>query len=402
MGGGEGMETPIIHVDMDAFFASVEVRENPQYRGKPVIIGGDPRRDVRSVVSTASYEARKFGVHSAMPLMQAYRLCPQGIFLRGNMSLYGEVSKEIMAIFARYTPLVEPLSVDEAFLDVSGCQWLFGPPEEIAASIQKDIEEELELTASVGIAPNKFLAKLASDLKKPRGFTVIRPGEIEEVLNPLPVEKLWGVGEKTALKLRSMGIDTVGQLASLPEKLLTAAFGKSGRALWYLARGEDFRAVEVSRAAKSVSRETTFSRDVTDMDKLYAVILELAEDVATTLRASGFLAEKVTLKLRYGNFETITRQGPLPAPACLTMPIYHKILELLAKVDTRGRGIRLVGVGTSNLINNRGNRQLSFFESPGLDREEKIAEAVDKVSARYGIGAIKRAALLKKDRPGKG
>lgn len=390
------MDTPIIHVDMDAFFASVEMRDNPQYRDKPVIIGGDPRRDVRSVVSTASYEARKFGVHSAMPLMQAYRLCPQGIFLRGNMARYGEVSRQIMQIFARYTPLVEPLSVDEAFLDVSGCEGLFGPPVAIAARIQEDIEQELQLTASVGVAPNKFLAKLASDLEKPRGFTVIRPDEVEAVLTPLPVEKLWGVGEKTAVKLRSMGIDTVGQLASLPENLLTAAFGKMGAALRYLARGEDCRTVETSRAAKSISRETTFPRDVTDMDRLRTVILELADDVACTLRASQFLAGTVTLKLRYGNFETLTRQGPLPAPACLTMPIYNKALELLAKVNLQGRGIRLIGVGTGGLVNSQGSRQLSFFEDPGLAKEEKIAEAIDRVSARYGSGVVKRAALIKK------
>ena len=390
------MDTPIIHVDMDAFFASVEMRDNPQYRGKPVIIGGDPRRDVRSVVSTASYEARKFGVHSAMPLMQAYRLCPQGIFLRGNMARYGEVSRQIMQIFARYTPLVEPLSVDEAFLDVSGCEGLFGPPVVIAARIQEDIEQELQLTASVGVAPNKFLAKLASDLEKPRGFTVIRPDEVEAVLTPLPVEKLWGVGEKTAVKLRSMGIDTVGQLASLPENLLTAAFGKMGAALRYLARGEDCRTVETSRAAKSISRETTFPRDVTDMDRLRTVILELADDVACTLRASQFLAGTITLKLRYGNFETLTRQGPLPAPACLTMPIYNKALALLAKVNLQGRGIRLVGVGTGGLVKSQGSRQLSFFEDPGLAKEEKIAEAIDRVSARYGSGVVKRAALIKK------
>lgn len=391
------MDTPIIHVDMDAFFASVEMRDNPQYRGKPVIIGGDPRRDVRSVVSTASYEARKFGVHSAMPLMQAYRLCPQGIFLRGNMARYGEVSRQIMQIFARYTPLVEPLSVDEAFLDVSGCEGLFGPPVVIAARIQEDIEQELQLTASVGVAPNKFLAKLASDLEKPRGFTVIRPDEVEAVLTPLPVEKLWGVGEKTAVKLRSMGIDTVGQLASLPENLLTAAFGKMGAALRYLARGEDCRTVETSRAAKSISREITFPRDVTDMDRLQTVILELADDVACTLRASQFLAGTITLKLRYGNFETLTRQGPLPAPACLTMPIYNKALELLAKVNLQGRGIRLVGVGTGGLVKSQGSRQLSFFEDPGLAKEEKIAEAIDRVSARYGSGVVKRASLIKKN-----
>jgi DNA polymerase-4 len=391
------METPIIHVDMDAFFAAVEVRDNPQYRGLPVIIGGDPRRDLRSVVSTASYEARRYGVHSAMPLGQAYRLCPQGIFLRGNMRKYGEVSRQIMAIFARYTPLVEPLSVDEAFLDVSGCQGLFGTPAEIAARIQGDIENELQLTASVGVAPNKFLAKLASDLKKPRGFTLIRPGEVAAVLGPLPVEKLWGVGEKTALKLRNMGIDTVGALAALPEKMLVAAFGKTGGDLGRLARGEDTRPVETSRTAKSISRETTFARDVTNPDRLRGVLLELAEDVAGSLRASRFLAGTVTLKLRYGNFETLTRQGPLPAPACLTRPIYNKALELLAKVDLRGRGIRLVGVGSGGLVSSQETRQLSLFDDKNQARDEKIAEAIDRVSARYGSGAVKRAALLKKE-----
>lgn len=394
------METPIIHVDMDAFFASVEVRDNPQYRGKPVIIGGDPRRDLRSVVSTASYEARKFGIHSAMPLIQAYRLCPQGIFLRGNMEKYGEVSRQIMAIFARYTPLVQPLSVDEAFLDVRGCTSLFGSPAEIARRIQKDIQEELGLSASVGVAPNKFLAKLASDLQKPQGFTLIKPQAVGDILGPLPVEKLWGVGEKTAAKLRSMGIGTISQLVGMPERLLAATFGKMGAALWHLARGEDCRRVETSSEPKSISRETTFPRDVTALAKLRAVILELAEDVAFSLRASQVLAGTVTLKLRYGNFETLTRQGALAAPACLTGPIYQKALELMAKVNFGGRGIRLVGVGSGGLVSNRGNRQLDLFEDRRLVREGKIAEAIDQVSARYGSGTVKRAALLKKERHG--
>lgn len=388
------METPIIHVDMDAFFASVEMRDHPEYKGKPVIIGGDPRRDVRSVVSTASYEARKFGVHSAMPLVQAWRLCPQGIFLRGNMARYAEVSRQIMEIFSRYTPLVEPLSIDEAFLDVTGCQGLFGPPQEIAKSIQKDINRELDLSCSVGVAPNKFLAKLASDLKKPGGMTVIRPGEVEAVLHPLSIEKLWGVGEKTAVKLRNMGIDTIGQLACLPEKLLAAGFGKMGASLWHLARGEDIRSVETSREAKSISRETTFPRDINDLDVIRAVILELADDVACSLRRSSFLAGTVTLKLRYGNFETLTRQGALPAPSCLTMPIYTKALELFARVNTQGRGIRLLGVGTGGLASCAGSRQLNFFEEPGQIKEEKIAEAIDRVAARYGRDSVKRAALL--------
>lgn len=388
------METPIIHVDMDAFFASVEMRDHPEYKGKPVIIGGDPRRDVRSVVSTASYEARKFGVHSAMPLVQAWRLCPQGIFLRGNMARYAEVSRQIMEIFSRYTPLVEPLSIDEAFLDVTGCQGLFGQPQEIAVSIQKDINRELDLSCSVGVAPNKFLAKLASDLKKPGGMTVIRPGEVEAVLHPLSIEKLWGVGEKTAVKLRNMGIDTIGQLACLPEKLLAAGFGKMGASLWHLARGEDIRSVETSREAKSISRETTFPRDINDLDVIRAVILELADDVACSLRRSSFLAGTVTLKLRYGNFETLTRQGALPAPSCLTMPIYTKALELFARVNTQGRGIRLLGVGTGGLASSAGSRQLNFFEEPGQIKEEKIAEAIDRVAARYGRDSVKRAALL--------
>jgi len=381
---------------MDAFFAAVEVRDNPEYRGKPVIIGGDPRQDVRAVVSTASYEARKFGIHSAMPLVQAWRLCPNGIFLRGSMTKYAQVSRQIMQIFSRYTPLVEPLSIDEAFLDVTGCEKLFGSPPEIAARIQADVQRELDLSCSVGVAPNKFLAKLASDLKKPNGLTIILPDQIEAILHPLPIEKLWGVGEKTAVKLKNMGIDTIGQLAKLPQTLLTTAFGKMGAGLWYLARGEDVRVVETSREAKSISRETTFPRDIADLEVIRAVLLELADDVALSLRRHQFLAGTVTLKLRYGNFETITRQGALPAPACLTMPIYSKALELLSRVNLQGRGIRLVGVGSGGLSDSAGSRQLSFFEDPGLVREEKIAEAIDRVSDRYGRGAVKRATLLGK------
>jgi DNA polymerase-4 len=266
----------------------------------------------------------------------------------------------------------------------------------IAASIQENILRELGLSCSVGIAPNKFLAKLASDLHKPGGFTVIEPGEVEAVLHPLPVEKLWGVGEKTAVKLRKMGIDTVGQLARLPQHLLTTAFGKLGVSLWHLARGEDVRTVETSREAKSISRETTFPRDLTDMDTVRAVLLELADDVALSLRRHKYLAGTVTLKLRYGNFETITRQGSLPAPACLTMPIYTKALELLNRIDLGGRGIRLLGVGSGNLVGSAGIRQLNFFEDPALAKEEKIAEAIDRVSQRYGRGVVKRATLLTK------
>lgn len=393
------METPIIHVDMDAFFAAVEIRDNPRLRGKPVIIGGDPRHDVRAVVSTACYEARKYGVHSAMPLLQAWKLCPHGVFLRGRMARYAEESKRVMAILSCYTPLVEQISIDEAFLDVSGCEKLFGSPPAIARSIQQAVEDEVGLSCSAGVAPNKFLAKLASDLKKPGGLTVIRPDQVEQVLHPLPIEKLWGVGAKTAGKLRRMGIDTVGQLARLDRPLLEAALGKLGEHVWHLARGRDARPVELTREVKSLSRETTFSADVRQRDKLNTVLLELAEDVAWRLRQQGLLAQTVALKLRYGNFQTVSRQGALPTATCLAMPLYRKGLELLDKIPLAGRGVRLLGLASSRLVEGTVGRQVSFFEPDREQREMRLAEAVDRLTSRYGIGSVRRGSLigLKKD-----
>ncbi|MTI96221.1 MAG: DNA polymerase IV [Firmicutes bacterium] len=389
------MDTPIIHVDMDAFFAAVEMRDNPELRGKPVIIGGDPRRDVRSVVSTASYEARKYGIHSAMPLIQAWRLCPQGVFMRGNMQKYAAVSQQIMQVFQRYTPLVEPISIDEAFLDVRGCERLFGPPQEIARAIRQAVAEETGLTCSVGVAANKFLAKLASDLDKPDGLTVIPSNQVEEILHPLPVGKLWGVGERTGDKLREMGIDTIGQLALLDKSLLTAAFGKLGEHLWHLARGLDERRVVTSHGVKSVSRETTFAQDVRDEDEIRATLLDLSEDVARRLRKKGLTAGTVTVKLRFGNFKTITRQGSLSAPAALTKPIYTRAVELWEKAATGGRGLRLLGVGASNLNRHGGSQQLTLFAEPDDGREQIIAETMDQLSARYGKDVVRRAAVLK-------
>ncbi len=388
------MRTPIIHVDMDAFFAAVEVKDNPALQGKPVIIGGDPKRDVRSVVSTASYEAREYGIHSAMPLTHAWRRCPHGVFLRGRMSRYVEESKEIMKIFFRFTPLVEQISIDEAFLDVGGCQRLFGSPEEIAEKIQTMVQEERGLSCSVGVAPNKFLAKLASDLEKPGGITVIPASRVEEMLHPLPVEKLWGVGAKTAAKLRSMGIQTIGQLAELNLDLLTASLGKLGEHVWALARGQDFRTVELTREIKSLSRETTFSQDVQDRDKLNAVLLELAEDVAWRLREHGLRGETVTLKLRYENFQTITRQAALPCATGLAKPVYSKGVELLDNVPLEGRGVRLLGIGVSHLTDNIVSQQMSLFDDQGEVRELRLTETLDSISCRYGRGAVRRATLI--------
>ncbi len=390
------MDTPIIHVDMDAFFAAVEARDNAELRGKPVIIGGDPKTDVRSVVSTASYEARKFGVHSAMPLVQAWRLCPQGIFLRGRMSRYVEESKAIMAIFSRFTPLVEPISIDEAFLDVSGCQRLFGPPEEIAVKIQETIREERGLSCSVGLAPNKFLAKLASDMEKPGGVTIIPANRVEEMLHPLPVEKLWGVGAKTAVKLRGMGVQTIGQLAGLDLNLLTASLGKLGEHVWALARGHDPRTVELTREIKSLSRETTFVEDVHERNQLNAVLLELAEDVARRLREHGLRGETVFIKLRYGNFQTITRQTALPCATCLAKPVYSASVELLDKIPLEGRGVRLLGLGVSNLAANIVSQQTSLFETQENVREQRLTETLDSLSSRYGTKAVRRATLLER------
>lgn len=392
--GVKSMGLSIIHMDMDAFFAAVEMRDNPELVGKPVIIGGDPRRDVRSVVSTASYEARKFGIRSAMPLVQAWRLCPQGIFLRGNMAKYSQVSREIMEILGRFTPLVEQISVDEAFLDIRGCERLFGAPPEIGRQIQAAVLAETGLSCSVGVAPNKFLAKLASDLKKPGGLTVIEEDKIREILDPLPVGKIWGVGAKTADKLHSMGLETIGQLTRLSRSHLEAAFGKLGLHIWHLARGEDARPVETSHGVKSLSRETTYAQDVFDRHELNATLLELAEDVARRMRSQGFTASTVTVKIRFGSFQTITRQGALPAPSCLTMPLYFKALELVDKAEIQGKGIRLIGVGASALSQGGVAGQLSLFPEESDHKQQRIAEAVDQIWGRYGSDSIRRGALL--------
>ena len=378
----------ILHVDLDAFFAAVEQRDRPKLRGRPVVVGGGGPND-RGVVSAASYEARAFGVHSAMPLRQAGRLCPQAVFLPVDGAKYQSVSRDVMAILRRFSPLVEPISIDEAFLDVSGSRSLFGDGEAIARRIKGAVRDEVGLTASVGVATTKLVAKVASDLRKPDGLVVVPPGAESAFLAPLAITRLWGVGAKSAAALREYGVRTIGDLAALPDDLLTRRFGKHGASLGERARGIDADPVGDRDAAKSIGHEHTFDVDTSDRDVIERTILGMAEGVAGRLRDSGVKAATVTVKIRDSTFRTITRQRTLTEPTDLTEPIFRTALEL-ARPEVRGLRIRLLGVTASGL----GERdQLALF---GADdpRRRRVVEASDAVRHRFGEKAITRARLL--------
>jgi len=391
----------ILHLDVDAFFASVEEILDPSLKGKPVIVGARPEQ--RGVVASASYAARAFGVHSAMPTTQALRLCPQAVVLPPRHKVYREYSARMMAILSEYSPLVEPLSMDEAFLDVTGCQARWGPstssgpgsPEELARQLQKRLEVELGLSASVGLASNKLVAKVASGLEKPRGFVVVPHGKEAEFLAPLPVGKLWGVGEVTARSLHEMGVVTIGQLAQLPAARLEARFGRRGRDLYRQARGIDDRPVVVEREEKSLSRETTFAEDIGDRQVLRKKLLSLSEDVARRLRKRGLQGRTVKLKLRYADFTTLTRQVTLEVPTDLERVVFDQAARLLDKAWDRRRKVRLIGVGVSKFEQPE-ERQLSLFEEPGEGKVEKLrrlSQTVDRIREKYGPEAIRRASL---------
>ncbi|MCK4259009.1 MAG: DNA polymerase IV [Halanaerobiales bacterium] len=382
----------IIHVDMDAFFAAVEQRDNPELIGKPVIVGGsDPNS--RGVVSTCSYEARKYGIHSAMPLREAYRRCPEGVYLNGSLRKYNQVSKQIKEIFFRFTPLVEPLSLDEAFLNVQGCERLFGNSVEIGLKIKDLIEEELNLVASVGVAPNKFLAKLSSDLEKPDGFVVITKDKIEEVLWPLPVTRLWGVGQKTAEYLISKGIKTIGMLAKLDPEILRINLGKMGPGLYRLAHGIDDRKVEPHYGAKSVGNEITFKEDTSDLEFLETTLLKLAEQVGRRLRKSKMKGRTVNIKLRYSNFKTITRSKTLSSNTNLSQTIYEVGLNLLRSTDLFNKSFRLVGISISNIAGEE-NQQMSLFEEKVDLHSDILSQIMDDLKDRFGEDAVTRARLI--------
>lgn len=319
-----------LHVDMDAFFASVEQRDHPEWRGKPVIVGSPPTE--RGVVSTCSYEARRFGVHSAMPSREAGRLCPHGIFVPGDHAKYAAVSRQVFSIFERYTPWVEPVSIDEAFLDVSGATTLFGPPATIAESIRRDIRNELQLTASVGVAPNMFLAKLASDEHKPDGLTIVPtdPEGIQNFLDPMPVKRIWGVGKNTAARLLAFGCHTIRDLREMSDDVLASCLGSPHGALQLkrLAHGLDDRSLTLEYQEKSLSREHTYLTDEPEANTLESTLLALAEDVGQRLRAASRYATIAKLKLRWGDFRTITRQRPFVLPSCDDLTFREIALDL--------------------------------------------------------------------------
>ncbi len=384
----------IIHVDMDAFFVSVELLDQPELRGKPVVVGGDGER---GVVAAASYEARSFGVYSAMSSVQARRLCPHAIFLRGRYDRYSEVSANVMAIFRDVTPLVEPLSLDEAFLDVSGALRLFGEAPVIAGALRQRVLDEQGLTCSVGVASTKFVAKLATGAAKPKasekgpqfgsGVFVVQPDETLGFLRPLPVESLWGVGPATLAKLHRIGVLTIADLADLPEENVVAVLGRSqGRHLHSLSNGHDERSVEPDRAMKSIGHEETFAHDHHLRSTLDRELVQFADAVASRLRAQGLVARTIQLKVRFGDFTTITRSTTL----AVSVDDSHSLLEagrqLLELVDP-AQGVRLLGLSVSGLSSDS-SKQLTFDEATSGPGWQEADRMIDEIRARFGDDAI--------------
>lgn len=381
----------ILHIDMDAFYASVEQRDDPALRGKPVVVGGTATG--RGVVAAASYEARKFGIYSAMPMRAAVQRCADLVMVRTRMDVYAEISRRIREIFHRYTPLVEPLSLDEAFLDVTGSRALFGTAVEIGREIQKAIDDELSLHASVGVAPNKFLAKVASGHAKPRGFTVVDPDDVHAFLDPLPITKIWGVGKRAEQRLGQIGIYRVAQLRHVDLDLLSQTIGSgSANHLHALAWGRDHRAVVPDREAKSISHETTFHSDISDKEVLQAILLRLTEQVGRRLRRHGRYGSTVTLKVRLSDFQTIARSATLKTPTNSTKELWETIRDGLLPRIRIDQPVRLVGMGVSSLASTR-TRQMELFDDDH-HRDTEVDKTTDSILDRFGKGAIRRGTTL--------
>jgi len=380
----------ILHLDMDAFFAAVEQLDHPEWRGKPLLVGGDPKD--RGVVSTASYEARPFGCHSAMPMAAAIRLCPQAIVVKPRMERYAEISRLVFEILEQFTPLVEPISIDEAFLDVTGCERLIGSAEHIACALKDRVQSEIQITASVGVAPNKFLAKLASDLQKPDGLVVVKEEDVQSFLAPLPISRLWGVGKATLPEFERLGIHTFGDALGLSLGTLRQHFGEAGEQFLQLVRGIDDRPVQPDREAKSISHEVTFPVDNLDREHLRSIILDQIDQVTRRLRRYGLVARTVMLKIRYGDFGTITRRETLPAATDQTDALWNVAVKLFeAWQQTRPRAVRLIGVGVSQLSSTK-ECQLSLFEPTEASTHHQLDTTMDAIRDRFGEQAIGRAA----------
>jgi DNA polymerase-4 len=382
----------ILHIDMDAFYASIEEREQPALAGKPIVVGGTPQG--RGVVAAANYAARKYGVHSAMPAATARRLCPHAVFLPARHAYYADVAQQIREIFRRYTPLVEPLSLDEAFLDVTDSRKLFGDAPFIGRTIKREIAQELRLSASVGIAPNKFLAKVASDLDKPDGFVVVDPEDVHGFLDPLPVTRLWGVGKVSNKRLRELGVSSIGELRRKSQAWLQEVFGKQGEHLWRLAHGIDERAVTADSEAKSISHETTFELDITELETLRAWLSELTEQVGVRLRRYGLHGRTVHVKIRFADFKTITRAHTMAEPTSITYELWQVAVRLLQdNLPPRNPGVRLLGVGVSGF--EQEPVQGLLFSQIARDKQLRLDAISDDVKQRFGASALRRALDLK-------
>ena len=389
---GESFAT-ILHVDMDAFFASVEERDNPALKGKAVVVGAG----VRGVVSAANYEARKYGIHSAMPVGQARRLAPHAIFIPPNHTRYSEVSRNIMEIFSQISPYIEPLSLDEAFIDVTGAKKLLGDGRQIAQLIRKRVEESQGITCSVGIASNKFIAKLASGRCKPNGVLEIAPDRILEFLHPLPVSAMWGVGPKTNEELQKLGLRTIADIANTPLNTLVRALGQaSGSSLYELSWGRDYRDVEPEEVDKSISAAETFDYDIEDQELLLKEFLRLTEKATYRLRAKEYAAKTISIKVRFADFKTITRSKTFALPISGTKEVYEVVGTLFLALKLERARIRLVGVSLDGLVAGElGAHQLELGEREKGWREATVA--IDRASARFGAGSVRPARLIEPD-----
>ena len=392
----------IIHLDLDAFFASVEQRDNPVYRGKPLIVGGisgGKGNSNRGVVCAASYEARKYGIHAGMPIWEARQKCHKGIFIPSQMNKYSEASKKFFQICSTYTPLIEPLSIDELFLDVSGCESLFGSSEIIGRKIKERVYQELGLKVSVGIAENKFLAKIATNLGKPDGFYTIPSKDIQKILYPLPVSSLWGIGKKTGELLKKSGIYLVEQLAKMPDSILENLLGKNGKKIKLLAQGIDESPVTPPSTVKSIGKETTFGANITEKVVLVKELLKISQMVGYTARKKGYKGRTITLKIRFHNFITLNKSMTLENSTNIDDLIFKTVVKLLDKINIKKGGVRLLGIKLSNLISGNERKQLKFLRDEEDKKDEKLeqlTQSLDKIREKFGTKAVTRASLLKK------
>ena len=377
---------------MDAFYPAVEALDKPELKGKPVIVGGAKER---GVVSSASYEARRFGVHSAQPIATAIRLCPDGIFMPVRMSRYKEVSRQVFEIFHCFTPLVEPLSIDEAFLDLTGAERLMGQTEVIAKKIKETVLKKTGLTVSAGVASSKFVAKIASDIDKPDGLTVVPPDRVREFLDPLPVKKMWGVGKVTQQALARLNVKTFKDLRQIPVEILEKNFGKHGAAMHLLSMGIDERDVEPEREPKSIGHEQTFMKDILNPDQAKKEILSLANRVALRMRREEVRGSTVSLKVKYSDFTQITRAATLPEPTDDSMEIYATSCRLLKKTAVGKRPVRLLGISLSQLSSLAGEKQLFLFDQDkGYQKRKNLNTALDSICDKFGEKSIRPATLI--------